>query len=766
MKTKDSDIKQRMIGRYTDQPDGLPASIRTAIEAETGKEPIQLYALCDLDASLTLTQSWVVLTASSVLMARDSGEVRIVRHIQRQDIQSIRVEHGLSSTRLILLGDRDQPALMYIRYTHRQRRTMENIQFVLERQLEGQDVIPSKPDTHYYRDGLTKPVLDAQASVAGNRLTVVWRLLAYLRPYRKQFLLGAGAAALTTALSLLPPYLTKHLIDSIVKPFTSGEMGHDAALRAGWIVLGTLAATYLLRSACQWIHLRLMSTMGEYVARDLRSQLYEHLQKLSLRFYSSKNTGSIMSRVSHDTDRLWEFIAFGVCEVFLAAITLIGLSVVLLALDLRLGLLMTLPLPLILWWFFLHGRRMQRFFLRAWRKWSSLSEVLSDTIPGIRVVKAFNQEQREVGRFNQRNNACLEEFNSLHQMWTKFWPLLLFSLQLLALLVWVFAIPRIMSDDAAASTRLSVGTFIGFILYMGMFFQPIETIGMMSRMMNRATSSALRVFEILDTQPEIVTASDAVHLEPCEGRVTFDDVSFAYDGVQQVLKGISFDIKPGEMVGLVGPSGSGKSTVINLVARFYDVTDGQIRIDGVPIKELDTGSYRRQIGIVLQDPYLFHGTILDNIRYGMPGAGLDEVVAAARAANAHHFICRLAHGYDSVVGERGLTLSGGERQRVSIARAIVNDPRILILDEATSSVDTETERNIQEALDRLIQGRTTIAIAHRLSTLQRASRLFVIERGRLVEEGSHAELLAKPDGRYRKLSELQKELHEMYGVTS
>jgi ATP-binding cassette subfamily B protein len=280
----------------------------------------------------------------------------------------------------------------------------------------------------------------------------------------------------------------------------------------------------------------------------------------------------------------------------------------------------------------------------------------------------------------------------------------------------------------------------------------------MARTMHRATTSAHRVFEVLDTEPDVRDAADAVRLAPVRGRVAFENVTFGYDGVRQVIRGVSFDVAPGELIGLVGPSGGGKSTIVSLIARFYDVTGGLIRIDGVDVRRLEIGHYRRQVGMVLQDPYLFHGSVLENIRYGHPEASLEQVVAAARAANAHEFITKLEHGYDTVVGERGHTLSGGERQRVSIARAILHDPRILVLDEATSSVDTETEREIQEALERLIAGRTVFAIAHRLSTLRRASRLFVIEDGRLVENGTHHELLQRPQGRYRRLYELQLQL--------
>jgi ATP-binding cassette subfamily B protein len=321
--------------------------------------------------------------------------------------------------------------------------------------------------------------------------------------------------------------------------------------------------------------------------------------------------------------------------------------------------------------------------------------------------------------------------------------------------VWALAVPRLLGVDGV---QLSAGTFVSFLLYTTMFVGPMEVIGQMARTVQRATTSAHRVFEVLDTEPEVVDVPEPVRLEPVQGRVTFEDVSFGYDGVRQVLKSVCFDVQAGEMIGLVGPSGGGKTTVINLVARFYDVTAGRILIDGVDIRQLDSGHYRRQIGIVLQDPYLFHGPILENIRYGRPDAALEEVVEASMAANAHDFIVKLPHGYDTIVGERGQTLSGGERQRVSIARAVLNDPKILILDEATSAVDTETERKIQEAMDRLVAGRTVFAIAHRLSTLRKASRLFVMKDGKLAESGTHRELLARDGSIYSMLHGLQLEL--------
>jgi ATP-binding cassette subfamily B protein len=503
-----------------------------------------------------------------------------------------------------------------------------------------------------------------------------------------------------------------------------------------------------------------MTVLGEYVARDLRSELYEHLQGLSLSFFARKRTGSLITRVSADTDRLWEFLALGVVDVSLAAVTMVGLAGVLIHLDWRLGLVMTLPVPLLCWAIARHGRRMNELFLRAWRKWSSVTDLLSDTIPGMRVVKAFNQEDREKRRFGARNHDVVAEFNRIHGVWTSFWPTLLLAIHGLVLAVWLLALPRLLGDGAASGPALSAGTFVSFLLYMTMFVHPIEVIGQMARVMNRATSSAHRVFEVLDTQPEIVDRPDPVRLEPVRGEVRFENVSFGYDGVRQIIKGVSFTVREGEMIGLVGPSGGGKTTIVNLIARFYDVTSGAVCIDGVDLRELDTGAYRRQVGMVLQDPYLFHGTLLENIRYGLPEAAVEQVVEAACTANAHDFICKTTHGYDTLVGERGQTLSGGERQRISIARAILHDPRILILDEATSSVDTETEWKIQEALERLVRGRTVFAIAHRLSTLKRADRLLVVEDGRIAESGTHQELLARPGGTYAKLHALQLQLHE------
>lgn len=747
-----------IIRRYTGQPDSLPATLRAQIEAAWNGAPVELYALADLNPSMQLAMSWVCLGPEQLALAIDNLDGRgcELRFIERKDIEAVRERQGLSCNVLSLQGAPDTPALAEIRYTHRQRLAFENIRFVIEEAIKQRAITTGDPDAEY-ADGLAKPIREAQALVAKHKIAVLWRLLAYLLPYRRRVIMGMAAAAAITVLSLVPPLIAGRLIDTVVGPVQAGDLALADASRIAWLAVAAMAFVHLFRQLCAWVRLRVMSVLGELVARDLRTELYEHLQRLSLSFFSRKKTGSLITRVSADTDRLWEFLALGIIDVSLSVLLLIGLGGILIYLDWRLGLVMVLPVPILCVAIYLHGQHLKGLFLRAWRKWSNVTDVLSDTIPGMRVVKAFNQEVREKERFDRRNHAVTDEFNRIHQSWTLFWPSLMFAIHATTVLVWVFAVPRLLGTGTGGVPTLSAGTFVAFLLYMTMFIAPIEIIGQMTRIANRATSSAHRVFEVLDTEPEVVDQPEPRRID-LRGRVRFDNVTFGYDGVRQVIRGVSFEIEPGEMIGLVGPSGGGKSTLTNLLARFFDVTGGRITVDGIDLRELDSGHYRQQLGMVLQDPYLFFGTVAENIRYGLPEATEVQIIRAARAANAHDFICRLDHGYDTLVGERGHTLSGGERQRISIARAILRDPKLLILDEATSSVDTETERKIQEALNRLTAGRTVIAIAHRLSTLHRADRIFVVKDGRIREQGTHAALLADADSLYKRLYELQRDL--------
>ncbi|MDO8370873.1 MAG: ABC transporter ATP-binding protein [Polaromonas sp.] len=573
---------------------------------------------------------------------------------------------------------------------------------------------------------------------------VLLRLWRFARPYQWQLLSGFLLTLASTAATLVPPYLTIPLMDDILIPFQNGQQIETWKVLA---ILGGLLAAALLGWALNWARTYLLALVSERIGADLRTATFDHLLELSLDYFGGKRTGDLMSRIGSETDRINVFLSLHALDFATDVLMIVMTAAILFSINPWLALVTLLPLPFIAWMIHAVRERLRTGFEKIDRVWSEVTNVLADTIPGIRVVKAFAQEKREAQRFRDANRHNLLVNDKLNKVWSLFTPTVSLLTEIGLLVVWAFGIWLV------SKQQITVGVLTAFIAYIGRFYTRLDSMSRIVSVTQKAAAGAKRIFDILDHASNVPEPANPVPMARMEGRIEMAGLGFRY-GNRAVIRGLDLTIQPGEMIGLVGHSGSGKSTLVNLICRFYDVTDGSISVDGTDIRRFTVADYRRNIGLVLQEPFLFFGTIAENIAYGKPGASRTDIVAAARAAHAHEFILRLPQGYDSLVGERGQGLSGGERQRISIARALLIDPRILILDEATSSVDTETEQEIQKALDNLVQGRTTIAIAHRLSTLRKADRLVVMDRGQVVEVGPHDELMAK-QGAYWRLYEAQ-----------
>jgi len=567
----------------------------------------------------------------------------------------------------------------------------------------------------------------------------LFRLWRFTKPYQKELSVGFILMLLGTAAHMIPPYLTMPLMDNVLIPYQNGQPV-DPMLVA--MYMAGLLGSALLAWVLGWGKTYVLALVSERIGADLRTETYEHLLKLSLEYFGGKRTGDLMSRIGSESDRICVFLSLHLLDFASDVLMIIMTGIILCSIDPWLAAVTLLPLPFIAWLIHVVRDRLRTGFEKIDRVWGQVTNVLADTIPGIRVVKAFAQEQREAGRFRTANKHNLAVNDKLNKIWSLFSPTVTFLTELGLLVVWSYGIWRVSQGD------ISVGVLTAFIAYSGRFYSRLDSMSRIVSVTQKSASAAKRIFDILDHVSSVPEPVNPVRLDKIQGDITLREVGFRY-GNRVVNRGINLDIKAGEMIGLVGHSGSGKSTLVNLICRFYDVSEGAIMLDGVDIRSFPIADYRSNIGLVLQEPFLFFGTIAENIAYGKPGASRADIIAAARAAHAHEFILRLPQAYDSMVGERGQGLSGGERQRISIARALLIDPRILILDEATSSVDSETEKEIQKALDNLVKGRTTIAIAHRLSTLQKADRLVVLDRGQVVEVGPHDELMARQGAYYR-----------------
>jgi ABC-type multidrug transport system fused ATPase/permease subunit len=563
---------------------------------------------------------------------------------------------------------------------------------------------------------------------------VISKLPKYLLPVKKWIGIGALGMLISSLTTLATPYLTAIATNYIFQ----GNLGG-----LNIIAIIFVAISVVMWFGGYWQNLYL-SYAGQSIIYRMRTELFDHLHRLSLSFFDTHQVGKLMSRVQNDVQQVQELVTQGILSLFASLLTLVGIAIVMITMNWRLGLIMLGIIPVMFLGVWIWQKYARRAFIRVRTAIATVNSQLQEDIAGVRVVQSLSRENENMGQFDQVNRAHLDANVTAVKLEAVMMPMI-------NILTGIsFAIVLIVGGFQVLDGVMEIGFLMGFLMYVQRFFDPILELSMQYTELQRAMASGARIFELIEVQPDIEDRPDAKDLPPIQGEIQFQNVSFGYEDDKDILHDINLIIKPGETVAIVGQTGSGKSSLVSLTDRFYEVENGTVTVDGHDVRSVTQDSLRRQIAIVPQDPVLFTGTIEENIKYGKANATHDEVVEVSKTVGAHSFINRLEKGYDTPVGQRGMSLSAGQRQLVCLARAVIADPRILILDEATSNVDTHTERIMQRALRKLTRGRTCLTIAHRLSTVTGADRIIVLDQGRIVEEGSHKELLAR-QGLYYKM---------------
>lgn len=567
-----------------------------------------------------------------------------------------------------------------------------------------------------------------------------------MKPYVGLFLLAVLLMLVTSGLRMVIPWLTGFIVDTV---FEKREFAFLPLMALS--IVGVRAVQGLAAFGQRYT----MEVVSQRVIFDIRNTMYKHLQRLSFSFYDKAQTGQLMSRTTSDVETLRRFLGFGALELCSNCVIFFGVLIYMLLVNWKLTLVALVPMPLLLWAVRQFATKVRPRYRRIRAQLAELTTILQESISGIKVVRAFAQEEQEIKKFHNENWSFLNKNIEAVRMWAFYFPLMSLCSGLSTVaIIWY-------GGRLVIAGEISLGTLVAFHQYLGMLIGPIRRLGWLVDLVTRAQASGQRIFEVLDTEPEIKDKPGAIELKDVKGYVNFENVSFAYDGKNKVLENINIQAEPGQTIALLGFTGSGKSTIINLIPRFYDPDEGRITIDGIDIRDVTLKSLRSNIGTVSQETFLFSATIAENIAFGKDNASREEIIAAAKAARAHDFIMAMPKGYDTKIGERGLGLSGGQKQRLAIARALLTDPRILILDDSTSSVDTETEYLIQQALQELMKNRTTFVIAQRLSTVKNADQIIVLDEGRVVQRGTHEELLQDEEGIYRQIYDMQFKQQEL-----
>ena len=745
----------------------LPAYVAAWLEEEgVTQDDILLSSPNDITFEGAYAERWVVVTRDAVLMIRErDGAVEIAREFPMADIEEARVDPRVGSgfLQVKVAGAWAEVA----RFSNARATWFERIASKITRLTEtGEFFLTPEDEEEQNRCPTCGLLLHSATDVCPrciNKHRVFGRLIRMMKPYWPW---AAAVLALVFAgigLDLIPPQLSRILMDDVfvrdaergllMPTWATDIIGTSPIAMLFWVVFLGMAGVQLLRIVVNIFITRLSVMVGTKITYDLRHRLFARLSELSVKYYDRHQVGILMTRVTSDTEALHGFITQST-QGFLVNILLpVFIGVALFRMNVELTLYVLVPAPFVIVSTYYFYEHIYPRYYKFWDGQSKLAGMLNSALSGVRVVKAFAQEQRETNRFDTLSGNLRSARRQVDMATGTFYPIVGFIFGLGGLIVW-FVGGRYVLEQRYGMT---LGTLMAFTSYLGMFYGPLSNLTYISSWLTSFMTASQRIFEVLDTEPEITEAPTAQHMHMCSGGIEFRDLTFGYDRHNPVIRDVSLEIQPGEMIGVVGRSGSGKTTLVNLLCRFYEPDQGGVLIDGVDIRELHKDDVRRNIGLVLQEPFLFRGTVMENIAYGRPDAAIEDVMRAAKAANAHEFVMGMSDGYDTKLGEYGAGLSGGERQRVSIARALLYDPAILILDEATSSVDTESEKSIQEALSVVTKGRTTIAIAHRLSTLKNSDRIVVMNDGRIVEVGTHHELMDL-GGTYHRLVKIQTEL--------